>query len=93
MPADPAAGSDLVVDAGWEAGLIARRARFGARGGRNIRMEDALHGRDVLALTSTADRLDAMADTAELMGDAAGADRFRERACGYRLRAMKLLDD
>jgi len=48
---------------------------------------------DLLALASTADRLDALADTAELMGDDAGADRIREQASTCRLRAMKLLDD
>lgn len=50
-------------------------------------------GRDLLALADTADRLDALADTAELMGDDAGADQFRERASTCRLRAMNLLDD
>ena len=38
-------------------------------------------------------RLDELADTAELMGDHAGADRFREEATGYRMQAMHLLDD
>lgn len=56
-------------------------------------MENEPERRGLLALADAADRLDAMADTAELMGDAAGADRFRERASTCRLRAMKLLDD
>ena len=43
-------------------------------------MDDESRARDLLALTSTADRLDALAETAELMGDDAGACRFRERA-------------
>jgi hypothetical protein len=38
-------------------------------------------------------RLDELADTAELMGDQAGADRFREEATGHRMQAMHLLDD
>ena len=38
-------------------------------------------------------RLDELAETAELMGDLAGADRFREEAAGYRMQAMHLLDD
>ncbi len=48
---------------------------------------------ELLALASTADRLDALAETADLMGDDAGAIRFRERAWNCRLRAMQLLDD
>jgi hypothetical protein len=56
-------------------------------------MESEAEGPDLLALASAADRLDALADTAELMGDEAGADRFRERASSCRMRAMKLLDD
>jgi hypothetical protein len=56
-------------------------------------MDDESRSRDVLALTSTADRLDALAETAELMGDEAGACRFRERASACRMRAMQLLDD
>ena len=49
--------------------------------------------RDVQMLASTADRFDALADTAELMDDRCGADRFRELASSCRLRAMSLLDD
>ena len=47
----------------------------------------------VPALTLAADRLDALADTAELMGDAAGAARLRADASTRRLQAMTLLDD
>lgn len=43
-------------------------------------------------LTALAERLTAMADTAELMGDDAGAARFREGAAVIRLQAMGLLD-
>ena len=38
-----------------------------------------------------ADRLDALADTAELMGDPAGSERLREQASSRRLQAMALL--
>jgi hypothetical protein len=48
---------------------------------------------DAHRLGSTADRLDSLADTAELMDDPAGADRLRELASSCRLRAMTLLDD
>jgi hypothetical protein len=40
-----------------------------------------------------AERLDEMADTAELMGDDAGARRFRDEAAGSRMVAMHLLDE
>jgi hypothetical protein len=48
---------------------------------------------DAHQLACAADRFDAWADTAELMDDTGGADRFRELASGCRLRAMALLDD
>lgn len=48
---------------------------------------------DVPALTLAADRLDALADTAELMGDEAGSARLRAEAQTRRLQAMELLDD
>ena len=48
---------------------------------------------DVSALRSTADRLDSLADTAELMGDEAGAARLRTAAWNRRLEAMALLDE
>ncbi|HEY8524583.1 MAG TPA: hypothetical protein VIL48_06450 [Acidimicrobiales bacterium] len=43
-------------------------------------------------LVADADELDSLADTAELMGDEAGAARFRAAASQRRLRAMALLD-
>jgi len=46
----------------------------------------------VAELVATADRLDELADTAELMGDDAGAHRFRHQAAAARTRAMALLD-
>jgi hypothetical protein len=47
---------------------------------------------DVEAATRVADRLDALAETAELMGDEAGSSRLREQATRVRLEAMNLLD-
>jgi hypothetical protein len=44
-------------------------------------------------LRASADRYDTFADTAELMGDDAGAERFRSLANRRRLQAMDLLDD
>jgi hypothetical protein len=65
----------------------------GSDAGKNTGMDDESPSRALLALTSTADRLDALAETAELMGDDAGACRFRERASACRMQAMLLLDD
>lgn len=47
---------------------------------------------EVSALAQSADRLDALADAAELMGDAAGAVHYREQAYECRERAMTMLD-
>jgi hypothetical protein len=44
-------------------------------------------------LARVADRLDAWADTAELMGDESGAARWRAQATNRRLRALALLDE
>lgn len=44
-------------------------------------------------LVASADRFDGFADTAELMGDEAGAVRFRSEAAARRAAAMTLLDD
>ena len=52
-------------------------------------ISSASHGR----LSETADRLDELAETAELMGDADGAQQLRERALALRMEAMRLLDD
>lgn len=43
-------------------------------------------------LAVLADRLASLADSAELMGDDAGAARFRDGAAAVRLQAMGLLD-
>ena len=47
---------------------------------------------EVRALEAVADRLDALAETALLMGDADGAGRLREQAAARRLQAFALLD-
>lgn len=44
-------------------------------------------------LVRQADRLTALADTAELMGDDAGAERLRADASARRMIAICLLDD
>jgi hypothetical protein len=46
----------------------------------------------VTRLAETADRFDQLAEVAELMGDEAGALRFRRDAARCRDRAMGLLD-
>ena len=48
---------------------------------------------DLAGLQGAADRLDALAATAELMDDSGGARRLRDAAETARLRAMKLLDE
>lgn len=48
---------------------------------------------NVRLLVRTAERLDSLADTAELMGDSDGAAQFRAAAASRRLQAMTLLDD
>lgn len=55
-------------------------------------MDDERHEPPVRELARTADRLESLADTAELMGDEAGAARFRSGASQCRLQAMALLD-
>lgn len=54
--------------------------------------DDERRERSVRELTRAADRLDDLADTAELMGDDDGAARFRADASRMRARAMALLD-
>jgi hypothetical protein len=49
-------------------------------------------GREIRALQAVADRLDDLAETAQLMGDADGATRLREQAMARRLQALGLLD-
>lgn len=44
-------------------------------------------------LRRMAERLDALADAAELMDDADGASRYRRQAVSCRMRGMALLDD
>jgi hypothetical protein len=44
-------------------------------------------------LASTADRLDELAEVAELMGDTGAAQRFRSDGSSCRARAMSLLDE
>ncbi len=44
-------------------------------------------------LIQSADRYDSFAETAELMGDDHGAERFRSLAALRRIAAMALLDD
>ncbi|MDJ0768889.1 MAG: hypothetical protein QNJ12_08850 [Ilumatobacter sp.] len=55
-------------------------------------MDPGAHRPDVAVLTRAAERLDSLADTAELMGDERGADRFRAEARSQRLLALSLLD-
>jgi hypothetical protein len=55
-------------------------------------MDDESRERSLRELESAADRLDALADTAELRDDDDGASRFRSEASKCRLRAMALLD-
>ena len=45
------------------------------------------------SLSQRADRFDELAEVAELMGDDAGAIRWRERAARCRVEAMRLLDE
>ena len=57
------------------------------------RVERDLSLADVPTLLASADRLDQLADTAELMGDEQGAIRFRNDAGSCRAQAIHLLDD
>ena len=51
------------------------------------------NGRRIDQLRASADRYDEFAETADLMGDACNAERFRALAHGRRLMAMELLDE
>ena len=55
-------------------------------------MDDERGEQFLRELMRAADRLEALAETAELMGDEDGAARFRTAASRQRLRAMALLD-
>jgi hypothetical protein len=56
-------------------------------------MTDDAEGRDLPAVMRAVETLDSLADTAELMGDLDGAERYRRWATEQRMLAMKLLDD
>lgn len=56
-------------------------------------MTDEYEARDLPGLMRFVERLDEVADTAELMGDLNGAARYRQFAAEQRMLAMKLLDD
>jgi hypothetical protein len=55
--------------------------------------KDDERGTDLAGLQGAADRLDVLAETAELMDDSNGARRLRDAAASARLRAMKVLDE
>jgi hypothetical protein len=55
-------------------------------------MTDEPPARDVRRLSDVADRLDDLAEVAELMGDDDGSSRWRERAAAQRRNALWLLD-
>jgi hypothetical protein len=55
-------------------------------------VSDERRASDARALAAVADRLDELADVAQLMGDAEGEARWRERASRRRLQALTLLD-
>lgn len=54
---------------------------------------DEAREREVAVMAKAADRLDSLAETAELMGDDAGSASLRGRALVIRMRAMDLLDE
>lgn len=56
-------------------------------------MDVDLRRHRVRDLTRRAEQFDTWADTADLMGDDAGAARFRAAASNCRLCAMRVLDD
>jgi len=49
--------------------------------------------RDLAAAMRAVEALDSLADTAELMGDLDGAERYRRWSTEQRMLAMRLLDD
>ncbi len=87
--------SDRLLASPWPtrpAGCSTARALV-IRGGQTGPMVDPADDDDLVELTAIAERLDELADTAELMGDVHGATRFRTAAWQRRDRAMRLLDD
>ena len=54
---------------------------------------DQSHTSHLRELARRADRLDSLADMAELMGDGDGAIRLQARASSFRLQGMAMLDD
>jgi hypothetical protein len=56
-------------------------------------VNDEAHRNDVQGRADTADRLDGLADVAELMDDDDGALRLRRQAAELRVAAMRLLDE
>lgn len=56
-------------------------------------MSDDLHDQELARRSATADRLDGLADVAELMDDADGALRLRHQASALRVAAMQMLDE
>lgn len=75
------------------ANAVGKRVRPRTRDDRKVAMSDDPQPSALSALVAAADRMDSLADIADLMGDRAGADRLRERSSSCRLRAMRLLDD
>ena len=55
--------------------------------------DDASEPRDLAAMMRAVETLDSLAETAELMGDLDGAERYRRWSTEQRMLAMKLLDD
>jgi hypothetical protein len=56
-------------------------------------MDHQFRATDIPALAAAADRLDSLAEIAELMNDPDGGIAFRDGAAQLRLQAMSLLDD
>ena len=77
--------------------LHASRAGVSPAGLTSIRqtgvVNDEVDRTDLLGRAATADRLDGLADVAELMDDVDGAVRLRCQASELRVAAMRLLDE
>ena len=74
-----------ILTAGSSAGRIVPQCYQG-------RMTEEPAAAAVRRLTESADRLDDLAEVAELMGDDDGSSRWRERAAARRHDALGLLD-